>query len=75
MQSIWETLSEKMKDAFTEAEKKKKSDLIKVGSLPHIFSFLKDMGPEDILLLLDQARKIKKRKTPRHRRSTQISTM
>lgn len=62
MQNLWDTLSEKMKEAFSEAEKRRKSDLVRVGSLPHIFSFLKDMGPEDILLLLDQVRKIKKRK-------------
>lgn len=63
--SFWESLSEKMKDAFSEAEQKRKSDLFKLGSLPHILSFIKDMGPEDILLLLDQARKIKKRKNPK----------
>lgn len=65
MENFWDSLSEKMKTAFTEAEKRRKIDLFKVGSLPHILSFLKDMGPDDILLLLDQARKIKKRKNPK----------
>jgi glutaryl-CoA dehydrogenase len=65
MENIWENLSAKMKEAFKEAEKKGKDDLVKLGSLPHIYSFLKDMGPEDIMLLLDQARKIKKRKNPK----------
>ena len=66
MDKVWETLSAKMKEAFNEAEKKRKDDVVKLGSLPHILSFLKDMGPEDIMLLLDQARKIKKRKNPKH---------
>ncbi|KYG66479.1 acyl-CoA dehydrogenase [Bdellovibrio bacteriovorus] len=65
MENFWESLSEKMKDAFEQAEKKRKSDLFKLGSLPHVLSFIRDMGPEDILLLLDQARKIKKRKNPK----------
>lgn len=63
MENFWDSLSEKMKDAFEEAEKKTKADFFKIGSLPNILTFIKDMGPEDILLLLDQARKIKKRKT------------
>ncbi len=35
---------------------------VKLASLPHLLSFLKETEAEDILLLLDQARKIKKRK-------------
>lgn len=65
MENFWDSLSDKMKDAFEQAEKKRKSDLFKLGSLPHVLSFIRDMGPEDILLLLDQARKIKKRKNPK----------
>ncbi len=66
MQNFWDTLSEKMKEAFGEVEKRRKSDLVRLGSLPHLLSFLKDMEPEDVLLLLDQVRKIKKRKNLKH---------
>lgn len=65
MENFWDSLSDKMKDAFEQAEKKRKSDFFKLGSLPHVLTFIRDMGPEDILLLLDQARKIKKRKNPK----------
>lgn len=39
--------------------------MVKLASLPHILSFLKEMDSESLLLLLDQARKIKKRKNPK----------
>lgn len=35
---------------------------IKFASVPHLLSFLNETEPEDLMLLLDQARKIKKRK-------------
>lgn len=35
---------------------------VKFASLPHLVSFLKETDADDLLLLLDQARKIKKRK-------------
>jgi glutaryl-CoA dehydrogenase len=35
---------------------------IKVAGLPHLVSFLQETNADDLLLLLDQARKIKKRK-------------
>lgn len=65
MENIWENLSENLKDAYKGAEKHFKGDLVKLAGLPHILSFIKDMSPEDLLLLLDQARKIKKRKNPK----------
>lgn len=65
MENIWDSLSDKLKDAFQELEKKGKADLVKVASLPYLASFLKEMGPDDLMLLLDQARKIKKRKNPK----------
>lgn len=65
MENFWDSLAENFKEAFAEAEKKRKGDLVKLASLPSILSFIKDMGPEDLLLLLDQARKIKKRKNPK----------
>jgi len=35
---------------------------VKVASIPHLLSFLQETDSDDLLLLLDQARKIKKRK-------------
>ena len=54
-----------MKDAYEHAERVSKKDLAMLNNIPSIFSFLKDMSQEDLLLLLDQARKIKKRKNPK----------
>ncbi len=65
MENFWDNLSENLKKTFQEVEKKHKGDLVKLASIPHLLSFLKDMGPEDLMLLLDQARKIKKRKNPK----------
>ncbi len=65
MSNIWDNIAENLKKAFGEAEKRRQSDLIKLASLPHLLSFIKDMGTDDLLLLLDQARKIKKRKNPK----------
>ncbi len=65
MENFWDNLSENLKGAYHGAEKHLKGDLTKLAGLPHILAFLKDMSPEDMLLLLDQARKIKKRKNPK----------
>ena len=65
MENFWDTLSENLKDAYQGAEKHLKGDLVKLAGLPHILSFLKEMDAESLLLLLDQARKIKKRKNPK----------
>ncbi|MBC7658352.1 MAG: acyl-CoA dehydrogenase family protein [Chitinophagaceae bacterium] len=54
-----------MKGAYEDAEKRSKKDLHMLSNIPSILSFLKDMNQEDLLLLLDQARKIKKRKNPK----------
>ena len=62
---MWDSLAKKLKDSFNELESKRKSDMIKFASVPHLFNFIKEMGPEDLMLLLDQARKIKKRKNPK----------
>ncbi len=65
MQEFWDTLSENLKKTFQDVEKHRKGDLVKLASIPHLLSFLQEMGPEDLLLLLDQARKIKRRKNPK----------
>lgn len=65
MENFWDTFSEKLKGSYQDAEKHLKGDLTKLAGLPHILSFIKEMGPEDLLLLLDQARKIKKRRNPK----------
>src|SRR4051812_19752404 len=51
LENPWDTLSENFK-----------MNLVKLASLPHLLSFLKETDSDDLLLLLDQARKIKKRK-------------
>lgn len=66
METFWADLGEKMKGAYEHAEKVSKKDLGMLSNIPAIMSFLKDMSQEDLLLLLDQARKIKKRKNPKN---------
>lgn len=66
METFWTDLGEKMKGAYEHAEKVSKKDLGMLSNIPAIMSFLKDMNQEDLLLLLDQARKIKKRKNPKN---------
>ncbi len=65
MENFWDNLSENLKKTFQEVEKNHKGDLVKLASIPHILTFIKDMDAESLLLLLDQARKIKKRKNPK----------
>jgi glutaryl-CoA dehydrogenase len=65
LENFWDNLSENLKSAYHGAEKHLKGDLTKLAGLPHILSFLKEMDSESLLLLLDQARKIKKRKNPK----------
>src|SRR5688500_3035469 len=66
MEHFWSELGDKMKGAYEEAERRSKKDLSMLSNIPQILSFLKDMNQEDLLLLLDQARKIKKRKNPKN---------
>ena len=54
MENFWNNLSEDVK-----------ASLFKAASVPHLLSFLKEIDSEGLLLLLDQARKIKKRKNPK----------
>lgn len=66
METFWSDLGDKMKGAYEHAEKVSKKDLGMLANIPSIMGFLKDMSQEDLLLLLDQARKIKKRKNPKN---------
>lgn len=63
---FWSELAEKLKDSFDEMDKKRHRDLSLIKNIPAVFSYLKDMNGQDLLLLLDQARKIKKRKNPKY---------
>ncbi|WP_413560595.1 acyl-CoA dehydrogenase family protein [Bdellovibrio sp. HCB209] len=63
--NFWDDLGKKIKNAYEEAEKKSKADLTMIKSLPGVLNYLKDLNGEEMLLLLDQARKIKKRKNPK----------
>ncbi|AUO00212.1 acyl-CoA dehydrogenase [Bacteriovorax stolpii] len=54
-----------MKDAFDKVEDKSKKDLNLIKSIPAMLSFLSDLDDDEVLMWLDQARKIKKRRTPK----------
>jgi glutaryl-CoA dehydrogenase len=65
VENFWQDLSDKLQGAFQDVEKKGKRDLAMLSKLPDMLSYLKDMSGEDLMLLLDQARKIKKRNNPK----------
>jgi glutaryl-CoA dehydrogenase len=65
MESFWSDLTSKMKNAFEDAEKQTKKDFATIRNIPNMIGYLKDMSGEELLLLMDQARKIKKRKNPK----------
>lgn len=63
--NFWSELSEKFESAFDNASKSLSNDFKRLKNVPDILNFLKDLTEEDLLLLLDQARKIKRRKNPK----------
>lgn len=65
MDNFWEEFTTKIQKAWNDTEKQAKKDLRLISSLPDVMSYLKGMTGEDLLLLLDQARKIKKRHNPK----------
>jgi glutaryl-CoA dehydrogenase len=65
MEKFWSELGEKMRAAFEDAEKKSKKEFAMIKNLPGVLNYLKDLNGEELLLLLDQARKIKKRQNPK----------
>ena len=66
MESFWNDLTSRMKNAFEDAEKQTKKDFATIRNIPNLINYLKDMSGEELLLLMDQARKIKKRKNPKY---------
>ena len=64
MDNFWEELALKFKKAWGDTEKKSKKDFSFLANLPEIISFFKDLEGEDLILLADQARRIKKRREP-----------
>lgn len=64
MEHIWNDLTEHLHSALEKAEDLGKKDIHKLSRIPEIISYLKDLDGDDMLLLLDHARKIKKRKNP-----------
>lgn len=65
MESFWSEVSGKMKDTFDRVEDKSKKDLNLIKSIPAMLSFLSELEDDEVLLWLDQARKIKKRREPK----------
>lgn len=65
MENFWSEISEKMKDAFEKVEDKSKKDINLIKNIPAMLSFLSDLEGDELLLWLDQARKIKKRREPK----------
>jgi glutaryl-CoA dehydrogenase len=66
MENFWDDLGTKLKTAFEDAGKNAKQEFAMIKNIPGVLAYLKDMNGEELMLLLDQARKIKKRKNPKH---------
>lgn len=64
MESFWSEVSEKLKDTFDKAEERSKKDMNLIKNIPSMLSYLKDLEGDELLLWLDHARKIKKRRNP-----------
>lgn len=65
MESFWDEVSTKMKGAFDRVEEKSKKDLNLIKNIPAMLAFLSELEDDEVLVWLDQARKIKKRRTPK----------
>lgn len=65
MENLWSEITEKLESAFGDIERKGKRDLKMIASLPEILSYFKGLDGDDLLLLVDHARKIQKRNHPR----------
>jgi glutaryl-CoA dehydrogenase len=64
MDHFWEEVTEHFQSALLKAESLGKKDLKALSDIPEILSYLKGLDGEDMLLLIDHAHKIKKRKNP-----------
>ena len=65
MENMWKEIGEKLKQTFEDAGRRSKKDFAMIKNLPGILAYLKDMNGEDLMLLLNHARKIKRRKNPK----------
>jgi glutaryl-CoA dehydrogenase len=64
MDHFWEEVTEHFQSALQKAESLGKKDLKALSDIPEILSYLKGLDGADMLLLIDHARKIQKRKNP-----------
>lgn len=65
MENFWNEISEKMKDAFDKVEDRSKKDINLIKNIPAMLAHLSDLDGDELMLWLDQARKIKKRRNPK----------
>lgn len=65
MEKFWNEISELVKDTFEKAEDRSRNDLVFIKSLPTMLSYLKELEGDELLLWIDQARKIKNRRNPK----------
>ncbi|MFK7848580.1 MAG: acyl-CoA dehydrogenase family protein [Rhodothermales bacterium] len=64
MENMWNEIGDKLKQSFEDIQSRGKKDFAMIKNLPGVLSYLKGMNGEDLMLLIHQARKIKKRKNP-----------
>jgi formate dehydrogenase maturation protein FdhE len=62
MNHFWSEITEHFQSALQKAETLGKEDLKTLSDIPEIQSYLKELSEEDMLRLIDHARKIKERK-------------
>lgn len=65
MENFWSEISDLVKDTFEKAEDRSRSDLVFIKSLPTMLAYLKELEGDELLLWIDQARRIKNRRNPK----------
>ncbi len=58
-------IAEKLKLTIEAAERRGRKDLKSLATVPALLSYLREMSGDEVLLLIDHARKINKRRNPR----------
>ena len=64
MEHFWTEVTEHFQSALQKAERLGKKDLKNLAEIPEILTYLKGLDGDDLLLLVDHAKKIRKRNHP-----------
>ncbi|MBC7713174.1 MAG: acyl-CoA dehydrogenase family protein [Rhizobacter sp.] len=65
MENFWGEFTDKLKTTFEDIEGKSRKDLNLIKNIPSMMAMIGELEGDELLLWLDQARKIKKRRDPK----------